>query len=671
MLTAIFLAAFLVFSHHFFRDYVMTGNDYVRALQFVVVGVVVAWLSERVVKKEEMLRESVEKYRSMMAAMNDAAYICTPDFFIDYMNPVMIKRLGRDATGELCYKVINDLDERCPWCVHDRIQQGESAQIDIISPLDNRSYHVSYSPVFYENGSISKMTIYRDTTESKQAEKERLLLATAIEQAAESIIISDKQGTIQYANPVFERLSGFTPEEIVGQNFRILKSDKHDEAFYRKMYDVIAHGKIWKGRTINRMKDGTLCEFEAIISPIHDSSGKIINFVSVNRDITQEVELRAQLRKAQKMESVGTLAGGIAHDFNNILFPIVGYVEMMLEDTPADSPTHGRLKQVLKGTKRASGLVKQIIVFGRQTEDEQKPIKVQTIIKEVLKLTRSTLPANIEIRQDISNQSRLVMADPTRIHQVAMNLITNAYHAMQEEGGKLEVTLKEVDLEAQDLIDPDMIPGPYVCLTVADTGPGMEKAVLDRIFDPYFTTKEKDKGTGLGLAVVFGIIKSFKGNIRVYSEPGKGTVFHVYLPVIKAEVEKEAMDAVAPVEKGDERILFVDNEEPIVQMVSHMLERLGYQLTTRLSSIDALEAFRAAPDKFDLVITDMAMPNMSGVQLSQKLLEIRPDIPIIICTGFSEQISEERIKAMGIRGYIMKPVVTSELAKAIRAALDQ
>ena len=671
ILAAIFLAAFLVFSHHFLRDYMMAGNDYFRALLFVVIGFVVALLSERLAKNEEMLRESAEKYRSMMAAMDDAAYICSPDFFIDYMNPVMIKRIGRDATGEICHKVINDLDERCPWCVHDRIQQGESAQIDIISPQDNRSYHVSYSPVFYENGSILKMTIYRDTTERKQVEKERILLATAVEQAAESIIISDRPGTIQYVNPAFERLSGFTPEEIIGQNFRILKSDKHDEAFYRKMYAVISRGKIWKGRTTNRMKDGTLLEFEAIISPIHDSSGEIINFVSVNRDITQEVELRAQLRQAQKMEAIGTLAGGIAHDFNNILFPIVGYVEMMLEDAPADSPTHDRLKQVMKGTKRAGDLVKQILAFSRRTEDKQKPIKVQTIIKEVLKLTRSTLPVTIEIRQHISNQCGLVMADFTQIHQVAMNLMTNAYKAMQDEGGKMEVTLKEVELGLDDLTDPSMTPGAYVCLTVADTGLGMDQSVISRIFEPYFTTKENGKGTGLGLAVAYGIVKNFNGDIKVYSELGEGTAFHVYLPVIKTEVTKEEMDTVAPVQKGNERTLLVDDEEPIVSMEKEMLERLGYQVTARTSSVEALEAFRAAPDKFDLVITDMTMPNMTGVQLSQKLLEISPGIPIIICTGFSEQINEQRIKTMGIRGYVMKPVVASELGKTIRAALDQ
>jgi CheY-like chemotaxis protein len=252
-----------------------------------------------------------------------------------------------------------------------------------------------------------------------------------------------------------------------------------------------------------------------------------------------------------------------------------------------------------------------------------------------------------------------------------MNLLTNAFHAMEDEGGKLDVTLKEVELDVDDLKDPAMVPGSYVCLTVTDTGTGIDESVIDRIFDPYFSTKEKDKGTGLGLAVVHGIVKSYKGDIRVYSEPGEGTAFHVYLPVIKSQVEAEKTEAVTPVQKGTERILLVDDEDPIVRMEKQMLERLGYKVTARTSSIETLEAFRAAPDKLDLVITDMTMPNMTGVQLAKKLLEIRPDIPIIICTGFSEKISEDKAKAMGIRGYVMKPVVKSELAKKIREVLDE
>jgi CheY-like chemotaxis protein/anti-sigma regulatory factor (Ser/Thr protein kinase) len=263
------------------------------------------------------------------------------------------------------------------------------------------------------------------------------------------------------------------------------------------------------------------------------------------------------------------------------------------------------------------------------------------------------------------------MADATQIHQVAMNLLTNAYHAMEHEGGKLDVTLKEVDLDVNDLKDPAILAGSCICLTVEDTGAGIDEYVMDRIFEPYFSNKEKDKGTGLGLAMVHGIVKSYGGNIRVYSEPGKGTAFHVYLPEIQTQAEKKEPQVVSPVEGGKERILLVDDEVQIVRMEQQMLERLDYHVTARTSSIEALEAFRAAPDKFDLVITDMTMPNMTGVELAKKIIEIRPDIPMIICTGFSEKISGLKASTMGIRGYVMKPVVKSELAKKIREVLDQ
>jgi CheY-like chemotaxis protein len=263
----------------------------------------------------------------------------------------------------------------------------------------------------------------------------------------------------------------------------------------------------------------------------------------------------------------------------------------------------------------------------------------------------------------------LVMADATQIHQIAMNLLTNAYHAMADQGGKLGVTLKEVNLDVDDLKDPAMLAGSYVCLTVEDTGAGIDEYVMGRIFEPYFSTKEKDKGTGLGLAMVHGIVKSYGGNIRIYSEPGKGTAFHIYLPVIQTQAKTKETRIISPAEGGKERILIVDDEEQIVRMTQQMLKRLGYHVTARTSSIEALEAFRATPDKFDLVITDMTMPNMTGVHLTQKLIEIKSDIPVIICTGFSEKISEHKASTMGIRGYVMKPVVRSELAKKIRELL--
>ena len=492
------------------------------------------------------------------------------------------------------------------------------------------------------------------------------------------LAMGELSGRLVFGNSAILRIVEEEREaDFTAKTFYQYYSEKDKKLLRTDILPIVMAKGHWKGEIPLLTTKGNLTPTEQNIFLISDEHGAPRMVGNIITDITERKQaeeekkkLQTQLQQAQKMKSIGTLAGGIAHDFNNILFPIVGYAEMMLDDLPEDSPHKNNTNEILQGAKRATDLVKQILTFSRQADQELKPLKVQLIIKEVLKLIRSSLPSTIEIKQHISNECGLVMADATQIHQVAMNLMTNAYHAMEDEGGKLEVTLKGVELEIDDLKDQSMTPGAYVCLTVADTGPGMDQSVISRIFEPYFTTKEERKGTGLGLAVVHGIVKSYKGDVRVYSEPGEGTAFHVYLPAIQSESEKEEIDAVAPVQEGTERILLVDDEESIVSMETQMLERLGYHVTARTSSIEALEAFRAAPDKFDLVITDMTMPNMTGVQLSQKLMEIRSNIPIIICTGFSEQISEDKVKAIGIRRYVMKPVVMREIAKKIREVLD-
>ena len=544
----------------------------------------------------------------------------------------------------------------------------------ILKPFQDRDLKITIEMALY----TAKVDAERRKAEEALREREERF-RSIVENTDAGYFFIDRDGFIQDVNESWVKMYGYSSaDEIIGKHFTIIQQvDDVERA--NKFVNGIMRGnpKDKAGEFSRKCEDGSMGYHIFSAKPV-SHFGEVVGIEGFIIDTTERQQaeeekkkLQTQLQQAQKMESIGTLAGGIAHDFNNILFPIVGFAEMALEDTPEGSSLRNSINEILHGATRAGDLVKQILTFSRQADQELKPLQVQLVIKEVLKLMRSSLPSTIKITQYLKKDCGLVIADPTQIHQIAMNLIANAYHAMEDEGGNLEVTLKEVELELDDLTDPSMTPGTYICLTVADTGPGIDQAVISRIFEPYFTTKENGKGTGLGLAVVHGIVKSYKGDIKVYSETGEGTAFHVYLPVIKSQVETERADAVAPVPRGTERILLVDDEETIVRMEKQMLERLGYDVTERTSSVEALEAFRDSPGKFDLVITDTTMPNMTGVQFSQKLLEIRPDIPIIICTGFSTKIDNEKATAFGIRGYVMKPVVMSELGKKIREVLDQ
>nr|WP_320190704.1 response regulator [uncultured Desulfobacter sp.] len=389
-------------------------------------------------------------------------------------------------------------------------------------------------------------------------------------------------------------------------------------------------------------------------------------------DLREIKRLQASLQQAQKMESIGNLAGGIAHDFNNILVPIIGMSELLIEDLPNDSFEYENALEIYNAGKRAAELVKQILAFSRKGEDQMMPVKLQTVLKEVLRLCRSSIPANIDIQHEIQDDCGSVWANSTQLHQVLMNLITNAYHAVQEKNGLIIVKLKEVTLKTNDRHKYSVPPGKYVMLSVSDNGTGMTLDLKNKIFEPYFTTKEQGKGTGLGLAVAYGIIKECNGDIEVFSIVGKGTTFNIYLPLMGKTVDPGQTDGVdtEPLE-GEGHILLVDDEEQIVHLVKRMLERLGYTVTFRLSSIDALDAFKNNPGDFDLVITDMTMPNMTGDILAKKLNEIRQDIPVIICTGFSEKINQEKALPLGINGLLMKPIARAELAKTVRRVLDE
>jgi len=513
--------------------------------------------------------------------------------------------------------------------------------------------------------------IIRDVTERKKSEEAHMRLATAVEQATELILITDTDGTIQYVNPSYERVTGYTREELIGKNSRMLKSGKHDQAFYKDLWDTIRSGDVWRGRIINKTKSGHLYQEEATITPIRDSAGNIINFVGVKRDVTRESMLEKQLQQAQKMEAIGTLAGGIAHDFNNILAAISGYSELARLDMKNSPRAMKNLDKVLKASYRAKELVTQILTFSRQAEYENKPVHISSIVKEALKLMRASLPTTIEIQQDIDQDIGNVLADPTQIHQVLMNICTNAGHAMRDKGGILQVSLNRPKGDPEFAMQfPGQDHEGHLRLKISDTGHGMPPEVLERIFDPYFTTKEKGEGTGLGLAVVHGIVKNHNGHIAVSSEVGKGSTFCVYLPRIARHAKRWQKDAAKTIPRGNEHILLVDDEKDIVQMEQQMLEHLGYLVTIRTDSVKALQDFQSQPNKFDLVITDMTMPKMTGDLLAQEIRKIDPAVPIILCTGFSAKMSDETARSIGINEYLLKPLALGKLAKTVRDLLD-
>jgi len=381
----------------------------------------------------------------------------------------------------------------------------------------------------------------------------------------------------------------------------------------------------------------------------------------------EKKQVEDQLLQSQKMEAIGTLAGGIAHDFNNILTSIIGYSELAKMRGLQGGDVTSDLDQIRQSGNRAKALVQQIVTVGRRQEQEQRPVQLAYIVKEALKLLRAALPSTIEIREVIPKDAGIIQADPTQMHQVVMNLCTNAGKAMDETGGTLEVTLENVSLTEPKM---DLEPGPYLRLTVKDRGEGMKPEVVERIFEPYFTTKEKGEGTGLGLSVVQGIVATHGGAITVETKPGAGSTFHVYLPRTEQAEETRKAKAEEPLPTGSERVLFVDDEKVLLDMVGQMLKQLGYEVVTIRESYEALELFRKEPDRFDLVITDMTMPGMTGIDLARKLLTARPNIPIILCSGSIDQALKGKAAAAGILEFMAKPISVKSVAKTVRKVLD-
>jgi PAS domain S-box-containing protein len=516
----------------------------------------------------------------------------------------------------------------------------------------------------------------RDVTEQKLAqdalmraeEKYRLIF----ENAMLGIFQISMDGRIISANPAFAGILGYhSPQDLLDAISNISQQVCVNPERYSELLHLSRkQGFVQEFELQFYRKDGSIAWMSVNIRSVRDQNGAIVFMEGTAQDITMRKDLESQLFQAQKMEAVGTLAGGIAHDFNNILGAIVGFVELTKLGI-GEPKLCGYMDQALQACDRARDLIRRILTFSRTGKQEKKPINLGLLIEDTLKMLRATLPATIEICPIIASDINSVLADRTQINRVLLNLCTNACHAMSDLGGVLTISLTNCEIAPNSVHPhPDLSPGPYVRLTVSDTGMGIDPVLMNRIFDPFFSTKEKWQGTGLGLSVVYGVIKDCGGTVTVQSKPGEGSVFTIYLPAVPGETKSSSQSAKA-IPKGTESILFVDDEEILVEMGHDMLSNLGYTVTAVTDSIEALEIFRDQPERFDLVLTDMTMPKMTGLGLSKEIQRIRPEIPIILSTGFSDLVDEKNSAALGIRKVLMKPFSLKDLAELIRKVLDE
>jgi PAS domain S-box-containing protein len=518
------------------------------------------------------------------------------------------------------------------------------------------------------------VAVYEDVTSRKKA-REQLIRKTeewesTFDAIPDIITLQDKEMRIIRANQAAFEFFRLPPEQLIGRTchslFRGSGQPCEGCPGQQSMRDFQKHCCGIEHKNIGRF-------FNVCAAPVLNTEGEFLYFVYIAHDVTDKKKLEDELFQAQKMEAIGTLAGGIAHDFNNILAAILGYTELARMELPEGSNARSDLEQVIIAGNRATELVKQILTFSRKNAHQKKPLQIYLIVKEAVKMLRSSLPSSISIKAEIDEKSGMALADPTNIHQIVFNLCTNAFHAIGARQGHLEIILRRVRLTAEQLEDrPWLQSGFYIMLTVRDDGEGMDEKIKARIFDPYFTTKEQGAGTGLGLAVTLGVVEDCGGFIEVESEPGKGSAFHIYLPALPEE------EAVPPEEAGDmqlpggtERILFVDDEPSIVHISQAILSTLGYRVVAETSSPAALERLQAEPDAFDLLLTDQTMPGMTGSELVKAALKLRPDLPVILCTGYTSALTERDALALGVRRYAIKPLNTAKLAALVREVLDE
>jgi PAS domain S-box-containing protein len=623
--------------------------------------------------RSKEISEAHERLLTILDGLEAMVYVADMETFeVLYTNREIREKLG-DIIGTICWQTIQKGQSGpCPFCTNNRLVNAAGElqppyAWDHFNEQLDRWFHCVDRAITWMDGRIVRMEIATDISARKQSEEQRTKLAAIIEHSTSLIAICSLTGEIQYLNRAGRYLIGLAdsekPEITLGQ----LLPDNGEVLFNQTILPTSLNSPGWEKETElvhrreNRMIPVTMNAFT-----LKQGDGRPVSLAIIAQDISERKRHEEQLRQAQKMEAIGTLAGGIAHDFNNLLCAIQGYGELSLAMTPPDGVNRSNLQEIITASRRAAELVKQILTFSRQMTPEKKPLSLHALAKESLKLLRATLPSTITIRSNIDNSCRPILADATQIHQVIMNLCTNASHAMQEKGGTLEMSLGEVQLDADLAASVELEPGPYAKLSVTDSGTGISPENLKRIFEPYFTTKELGRGTGLGLATVQGIVKSHRGSIRVQSTLGQGTTMEIYLPItIASEPEAEPLPQL-PLPEQSGHAIVVDDENALMNLEKKILENLGWRVSSFASSTEALAAFEKNPSRFDLIITDQTMPELTGADLARKILAIRPEIPIILTTGYSESIDAKQAAELGIKAFLMKPFSGSELTKILQ-----
>jgi two-component system, cell cycle sensor histidine kinase and response regulator CckA len=491
----------------------------------------------------------------------------------------------------------------------------------------------------------------------------------AIEQMVEMLVITDCDGKILYCNPAFEKITGYSKNETVGQNPRFLQSGKHSAEFYCQLWSTIKQGGVWKGRLINRKKDATFYDQDSTISPIRDASGEISGFVALNLDVTEKLELERQYLEAQKLESVGRLAGGLAHDFNNLLTVINGYADFLLQQLDADDPSRHYAEEIVKAGAHAASLTKQLLAFSRKQIVEPRVLDLNHVIRGAVSMLRRLIGEDIALGTHLASFPGRVMADPEQIHQIIMNLVINARDAMPG-GGSIDIRTSDIDL-GKDAASkhPDAKPGSYVLMSVTDTGHGVAEAVRPRIFEPFFTTKEVGKGTGLGLSTVYGIVRQSGGWIELWSEVGIGTSFNVYLPQNNGYLLPEPLTIGARPHHGGETILLVEDHDAVRSYTRDALEKWGYRVIAVSNGDQAIRVATDSVEEIHLLLTDVVMMGMNGHELSQRLIGLRPNLKVVFLSGHTSDLLGQRGLPDGM-AFLQKPFSPDEIAAKVRKALD-